>query len=325
MRKSVKWRTYLSANERFADVINGTCFQGEQVLKAECLEDKDTQYEPVKVDEKATNKPDYAWHKEKYRDVVKKWCNGVAYVIFGTESQEKVDYTLALRTMIYDVAEYERQRAEIARQVRQKKDNLEEELSDEEYLCGFLKTSKLYPVLTVILYSGHEPWDGPRSLHDMLDLAGLPDEIKNLVPDYRINVIELARLEDTTVFQTDLKHVIDFIKVSNDRNAVKRLVEEEPYFRKMAPETYDVVAEYANISNNTNVGVRKLGGEEMTKDLCKGLADWLDESVEQGKAEVLSENVLNMAEAGMDSQTIARILKKDIVQIEHIIAQGFEH
>lgn len=122
-----------------------------------------------------------------------------------------------------------------------------------------------------------------------------------------------------------MKHVIDFIKVSNDRNAVKRLVEEEPYFRKMAPETYDVVAEYANISNNTNVGVRKLGGEEMTKDLCKGLADWLDESVEQGKAEVLSENVLNMAEAGMDSQTIARILKKDIVQIEHIIAQGFEH
>lgn len=169
MRKSVKWSTYLSSNERFADVINGTCFHGVQIVKAEDLEDKDTHYQAVK-------------------DVVEKRANGITYVIIGTESQEKVDYAIALLT----------------------------------YLFGLLKRSKLYPVLTVILYSGAEPWDGPRSLHDVLDLTGLPEEMKYLIPDYRINVIELARLKNTTVFQTDLRQVMDFIKLSYDRNVIKR-------------------------------------------------------------------------------------------------------
>lgn len=183
--ESVKWCTYLSSNDRFADVINGTCFYGVQIIKAENLADKDTEYQLVKVNEEVRKGPGCVWQNETCRDVVQKRANGINYVIIGTDSQEKRDYVIALQI----------------------------------YLRGFLMTCSLYPVLTVILYSGAEPWNGPRSFHDMLDLMRLPEKMKNLVPDYRINVIELARLKNTTVFQTDLKHVIaEYSNISKDLN-----------------------------------------------------------------------------------------------------------
>lgn len=40
------------------------------------------------------------------------------------------------------------------------------------------------PLITIVVYFGKEPWDGPRSLKEMLDLNGLPKEIVEMVADY---------------------------------------------------------------------------------------------------------------------------------------------
>ena len=44
------------------------------------------------------------------------------------------------------------------------------------------------PVVTLVLYYGEEDWDGPTSLHDMLDI---PEEIKKYINDYRLNIIQI--------------------------------------------------------------------------------------------------------------------------------------
>lgn len=58
---------------------------------------------------------------------------GVNFVLMGIENQEEIDYALPLRTMSYDVAEYEKQATEIRREVR----NSMEKLCAGEYLYGF--------------------------------------------------------------------------------------------------------------------------------------------------------------------------------------------
>ena len=306
MRKSVVWRTFFRDNERFADVFNGVCFYGQQVIRPESLEDRDSQYEPVKVDEESTDKEDYAWQKEKYRDVVKKWANGVTYVILGTEPQEKIDYAIAVRMLLYDVADYERQRAEISKEVKKMKG-----ISEEEYLSGFLKTSKLSPMLTIILYAGTKAWDGPRSLHDMLDLAGLPVEVKNLIPDYELNIVELRKFEDTSVFKTDLKHIVDFIKVSNNQEKMRKLVSEEPYFKNMSPKAYDVIAEYSNVKKLENVEKEGANGME-TRNFCKAIEDMMGMSEEKGRLEgKISGFIMSCLEFGVAiNEILEKIMKK---------------
>lgn len=54
-------------------------------------------------------------------------------------------------------------------------------LSAGEYLYGFGKDRRLYPVVTFVLYGGKEDWDGPESLHEMLDWTGIPETLRKYV------------------------------------------------------------------------------------------------------------------------------------------------
>ena len=81
-----------------------------------------------------------------------------------------------------------------------------------DIINGFCKDSKLHPVITFVLYSGKEEWDGSTSLHEMLDFTDIPETLREMIPDYKIHVIEIRRLESTEVFQTDVRQVFDFIR-----------------------------------------------------------------------------------------------------------------
>lgn len=47
---------------------------------------------------------------------------------------------------------------------------------------------KLHPVITLCIYYGEKEWDGAVSLKEMLEL---PDYMEHLVPDYKMNLIQL--------------------------------------------------------------------------------------------------------------------------------------
>ena len=72
-----------------------------------------------------------------------------------------------------------------------------------------------------MVYFGDTPWDGPRSLHDMLDFRN--DAIKSYVPDYKLNIISPADMEDEEFakFSTDLGFAMEVIKhQSSDADVV---------------------------------------------------------------------------------------------------------
>ena len=148
-----------------------------------------------------------------------------------------------------------------------------------EYLYRFRKKDKLVPIVTLILYGGAEKWDGPRCLKDMFDMEKVPEAFHSFVSDYKINVIELREIEDTSVFKTDFKQVVDVIKVSKDRKKMKELLESDPIYKMLEPETYDVIATYVNEKELKCVKKKCTVGGKV--NMCQAIR----EMVAEGKAE----------------------------------------
>ena len=170
-------------NDRFADLFNATLFHGRSVLNPDTLIDIDTD-----VSSTITAKG----HSESVQhifDIAKKSANGVDYILLGLENQEHVHYAMPLRHMLGDALTYYKEYKEIAARNRQDKSYA----SPDEFLSGFQKNDKLHPVITLCVYYGKALWDGPLCLTDMMDI---PEDLKELVSDYKINLMQVVQTEN---------------------------------------------------------------------------------------------------------------------------------
>lgn len=187
----------------FADIINVLLYQGRPVVKPENLRDGPTA-SMYKAAEGRVN--------QKNRDILKfDTEHGVEIRVYGLENQTKSSNVMPVRIMGYDFSSYDRNiRKEKAKNKRLKR--------EADYAAELWPDQKLCPVITLVLYFGTEPWSGPTSLHDMLDL---PDELKEYVPDYRINLVQVAFLPDETIaqFQSDFQIVAEFFKAKRLGNS----------------------------------------------------------------------------------------------------------
>ncbi|MFR9100000.1 MAG: hypothetical protein ACLVI9_10025 [Anaerostipes hadrus] len=68
------------------------------------------------------------------------------------------------------------------------------------------KTDRLHSVLTICIYYGENPWDGPHSLIDMLEI---PDAFKPLISDYKFNLIELRKSEYLKFYNDDVNTIFN--------------------------------------------------------------------------------------------------------------------
>lgn len=154
-------------------------------------------------------------------------------------------------------------------------------LSSGEYLYGFKRSSRLCPVMTFVLYSGVEKWGGPTCLHDMLDFTEIPVLIRKIIPDYKINVISIREIQDTSMFKTDLRYVLDFLRCAEDKEKLQKLVEENTYVKEMAEDAYDVVTNYANIQELAIVKEQYKEAGEV--DMCKAIKEMIEEGRMEGR------------------------------------------
>lgn len=304
---------YLSDNERFADLLNGYGFEGEQIVSAADLSEMDSrtglwqEKRHYDTKENVTSRRRFKKSTKKksgYRDLIRKVAFGVNFAVVGLENQEEVHYLMPLRTMSYDVAEYEKQAAKIRKEVRKKKG-----IKKSEFLSGFLAESRLQPCVTLVLYYGKN-WDGGRSLHELLDFSEIPDELKRLVNNYPIHLLEVRKIKDTSVFKTDLKQVFDFIQCSEDENKLRELVEKDEAFRNMDEDAYDMAVSYTKATEL--VDKKKFHQKGGTVDMCKALTDMLrseriegrNEGIEQGIEQGIQALILDNLEEGKSAGCI---------------------
>ena len=245
MKNDVLTKEFFSDDERYADLINGLGCDGKQIVRKEDLQELDTQTGIWKSSFQGKNRR----RKMRDRDLVRRTAFGVNFAVIGIENQEVIDYALSLRNMSYDVSEYEKQTARIKKEVR----NDSTGLTAGEYLYGFKKDSKLHPVVTFVLYYGKEAWDGATDLHSIIDFEGIPDEIKKLVQNFKVHVVEVRKLEDTSMFQTDVRQVFDIIRYSEEPDKLKELMEKEAAYQNMEEDAYDMVAAYTHVEELISV------------------------------------------------------------------------
>ena len=321
----------LSDKERYADLING--YSGAQVVRAEDLSEMDSisHVFPSYGDERrmaeSSEKPNAKSKaklkvetKERYRDLVRRSAYGLNFAVIGIENQSEVHYLMPLRAMSYDVAEYEKQAYHIRQKVKEMKN-----ITSAEFLSGFLRTDCLHPCITIVLYWGNN-WDGPKDLYDLLNFENIPPELRKLVNNYPLHLIDISKFENTDVFQTDLKQIFDFIRCSKDGKKLKQLVNSDSAYQNLDEAAYDVIAAFTHTKELTHVNpCYKKGGKV---DMCEGIRQLIEEGKNEGrsegisigKAEGIKELISKKLSKGKSIPTIADELEESVEVIERFIA-----
>ena len=291
MEKDITQNAYFSDRERFADLINGYVGQGERLISPQDLQSVDPRSGMYKI-VGFEGAPD-ALQKEKeqgkkvrpkirYRDIKMCAAFGKNVLVIGLENQETVDYSLPVRVLSSDAGDYGQQVSGIRKRILSMKNK--KGLRPGEYLYGFKKNSRLFPVMTFVIYYGEEEWDGARDLHSLLRLTDIPEKLQKLLSNHSVNLIEVRKLEDTSVFKTDVRQVFDFIRYSNDKEKLKELVENDPAYQNLAEDAYDVIVQYANAGELIKEK-EAVKGKDGRVNMCRALTELIADGRTQGRNE----------------------------------------
>ncbi len=240
-KKDIKGREYLADPDRFANLLNALIFKGEQAVRAEDV------YE---ADSRAGGRT---------RDLIRKIAFGTEFVIIGEESQETVDYSLPIRIMESDISNYKTQVNMVKKTTDamiKAKTGEESVLTPGERMYRYPRVTRIYPVVTIVL-SNAEIWDGPKSLRDMLTFKDIPDNLMDLVSDYKLNIIEIPKLSDDEVagFRTENREVFDFLRCLGDEDKIRRLMAERgDLYERISDEAADFIGLYVDLGK---YGIRK--------------------------------------------------------------------
>lgn len=269
--KDTKAKEYLSDNERFADLCNVVLFDGEQVVKADLLEEKDTT-EVLSVFGTDRKEMQMQRWRDLFKSVVMKSIGDAYVVLIGVENQSDIHYAMAVKNMLYDAISYSVQVNATAKRHRKKQDRG----TSAEFLSGFYKDDRLMPVITITVYWGAEKWDGARNLYDMFE--NVDERLKKFILDYHINLVAPLEIDDFGKFRTSLGEVLEVIRYSKDRRAMSDLLAGNPKFRVMDNESVSAI----NTFIGTNIPINEKGS---VTDMCKAWEDQRMDGLLAGRKE----------------------------------------
>ena len=245
---------------------------------------------------------------QRLRDVVKKTAYGMDFVIWGIENQQKIHYAMPLRHMIEYALSYLKDYNEIA------KKNLDEKTTNtkDEFLSRFKKTDRLHPIITLCVYYGEKEWDGATSLKEMLEL---PDYMESLVPDYKLNLIQLRNSEGVLFKNRDVQTIFE----------VSRLIYKKEYGKitsiykdqNLANELGIVIGAITGSQELINYAASEKGGGQF--NMCTALDELIESGREEGKEKILTEIIRKNLADNKTPEEIAAVLYMDISEVQKII------
>ncbi len=274
--KNAVSKAYLSDRKRFAQICNNQLFGGKPVISPELLRELDAEELLVEgQNRKELNT------LEKYRDILRIYDDQVMFMILGIENQNEVHYAMPLRQLLYDVLKYESQRAALERNHREKKD-----LKGNAYLSGMAKEDRLIPVVTLVVYWGSEAWSGAKTLHEMLDIPPVLAQYKDIIHDYRMNLLEVNSMDNLDSYSGELKALLGFIRYQKDKKELGRFIDENAgIFHGMTEETVRAISVLSNIQELSRFLDTEENCEKEEIDMCQALKEMIEDGRAEGKAE----------------------------------------
>lgn len=280
-------KAYMRENAIFADAFNYMIYGGRRVIDPNSLKELDTTEIALPFGDDKTDEA-----VQKYRDILKsaviKEDKDAAYVLLGIENQTDIHYAMPVRNLIYDALQYGKQVSDVSAKHRKESGNGH---NRGEYLSGFYKEDRLTPVITLVVHFGADAWDGPLSLHEMMSVD--KPEIMQMVPDYRIQLIDPARMkpEDLMKFETSLREVMGYIKYSKDKEGMKTYMAGNS--RTMLERT---AAQVIKAITNTPIEIPE-GLEEV--NVCEAIEEMMKDSKAEGELKGKMDTLAGLVKDGL--------------------------
>ncbi len=159
-----------------------------------------------------------------------------------------------------------------------------------EFISGFSRQDKLLPVITIVVYWGKKPWDGPRCLKEMMDMEGCLPELQGLVVDYPIHLLEVRNYEESDHFQTDIQYLFGFLQREKDKKRLREYVREnEKAFSHLTQDTYDMISIMSR--SGKLIENKEKYEKEGECDMCQAIDEIYADGVEEGMKEGMKEGI----------------------------------
>lgn len=305
MRKDIKEKQLEEYPDVAADIIDGTLYDGKQVVKEEDLE---------LVAGSAFTRDESDGVHERHRDLMfLDKVHGCHYVFYGIENQTDVDNTMPLRVIGYDYAAY-------AKQVKEYMD-FNKQNKKSAYTKKIHTDQKLIPAITIVLFYGAE-WSGPKTLLDMLDLKER-QVLKPYLLDYKMNLIELGKDKELyKKFHSDFRYIVQYISVQDDKEALNAFLKQRIQDIRHTGEFLDVmsvigkkmnyevmeknVLEYEKEDDN----MVTIGEALVNRGIERGIECGIKQGIEQGIEQGIQALILDNRERGESEELIIKNLKK---------------
>ena len=147
-------------------------------------------------------------------------------------------------------------------------------------------------------------------------------DLLKFIPDYRINLVAPADFQEDEYrkFHTPLGRVLEYIRVSRDKEKLDQLLQKDSRYRRMDRDS-------ANLINAVTSSKLTYPEEEDEIDMCKAIEDMRSEAEakgrEEGRAEGNTERILTDLKNVMDSINVSIEEAMDILKIDPLKRQDY--
>jgi len=303
-KKDIVEKEYLNEPLHFADACNGILFQGTQLIQPEDLEEADVElFYPDKGPANTVRLDGIRYWKKK----------GIHIAVLALEYQSLTDYHMVFRSMLTESMAYysqwkknKRRYSKEYRRIFGKKRHLHD---SKEYLSGMAKDDRFTPVILIVINLGPEKWDGATTLHEMLNL---PEELKQYVNNYKLNIFDYHDCEDFSVFKSEVRVLFEALKAAGKEVCMNTLF---PRIRRIEPETAHLLETLLNIKLDKKHIITDENGKEWM-DMCKAWDEHYKSGEKAGIAigieQTLFRLVYKKVQKGYNPERIAVDLEEDI-------------
>ena len=187
-----------------------------------------------------------------------------------------------------------------------------------EYMSRFLKTDTICPCITLVVYWGDKPWDGPRRLSDLfIDCPWTP-----LAWDLELNLLDVQRMteEEICSYTGELRTVFGFIKYAKEKKKLEKFIENnQEYFSDVSETALNALDELTHSPELQGLRKSQYQTQEGGFNMCLGIQEMIQEGKREGRAEGRTEGLQRgiegavelLREAGFEDRFIVeRIMAK---------------
>ena len=156
-------------------------------------------------------------------------------------------------------------------------------MTSDEFVSGMRKEDKFIPVITIVVYYGKEkPWDGARTLYELLDVGGNEEKILPFVSNYRLNLFDYHDYDDFDRFRSELQPVFEFLRYAGDKESMKtRMEQHKEKYESLSGQAKVLLTELTNIKEIPGVGEEEFKKGDFS--MCKAFEDMREEGFIEGE------------------------------------------